>query len=104
MHYYHAPNHIRLFNDEGTLLAEVKFPRIDDNTVEINRTFVDPSLRGQGIAHELLMYAYNAIKSQGLKAIPTCSYALTWFKRNTDKNDILAPNFDLEDNLASCSI
>lgn len=104
MQYVHEQNQIRLYNLEGHIIAEVKYPLIDAHTVEINRTFVDPSLRGQGVANDLLNHAYNAIKSQGLKAVPTCSYALAWFKRNQDKRDILAPNFDLEKQLESCGI
>lgn len=35
--------------DDSKTLAEVTFPNIDDTTVDINHTFVDPSLRGQGV-------------------------------------------------------
>ena len=35
-------------NEAGERLAEVDFPALDENTVSIDHTFVDPSLRGQG--------------------------------------------------------
>ena len=39
---------------DGKTLAYVTFPKLNDNTVIINHTVVDPSLRGQGIASKLL--------------------------------------------------
>lgn len=96
MNYIKQNHHIYALNESGQLLAEVKFPKTSGNIVEINRTFVDPSLRGQGVANELLVMAYESIQAQGFKAIPTCSYAVTWFKRNKDKHDVLVDGIDLD--------
>jgi hypothetical protein len=71
------------------IVAEVTFPNIDDNTVDINHTFVDPSLRGQGMAQKLLILAYQTIKEQGYKAIVTCPYAVKFFNENKSYQDIL---------------
>jgi len=35
-------------------LAEIDFEKIDEKTYNISRTFVDDSLRGQGICSELV--------------------------------------------------
>ena len=77
-------------DESGRMIAFIMFPRVDDNTVNINRTVVDPSLRGQGIAGKLMEVAYEVIKEQGLKAIASCSYAAAWFEKHPDKKDILA--------------
>ena len=45
---------IAYYNEEGKILAEVTFPAVNKNTVNINHTFVDESLRGQGIAGKLM--------------------------------------------------
>lgn len=74
-------------NDE--LLAYVSFPSTGENEVTIDHTVVSPSLRGQGIGSILLENAYEVIRNQNLKAIPTCSYAIKWFSKNPDKTDIL---------------
>jgi predicted GNAT family acetyltransferase len=77
-------------NDEnGRLVAEVTFPPIGEGEVEIDRTFVDDSLRGGGVANELLEAAYNRIKADGKKAKAACSYAVKWFANREDKRDIL---------------
>lgn len=88
-------NHIYSLNESGDMTSEVTFP-LDGKHVLINRTFVDPSLRGQGVANLLLEAAYESIKAQNLKAIPTCTYAVAWFKRNKDKHDVLVKGIDLD--------
>lgn len=103
MNYIKQNHHIYALNESGQLLAEVKFPKTSGNIVEINRTFVDPSLRGQGVANELLVMAYESIQAQGFKAIPTCSYAVTWFKRNKDKHDVLVDGIDLDNPELLCN-
>jgi uncharacterized protein len=63
-------------NDEdGNLVAEITFPRTGNNTYTINHTFVDDSLRGQGIAKELVNMAVEKITNDGGKVLATCSYA-----------------------------
>ena len=54
MNFTRSENQIALHNESGELLAEITFPYIDNDTVDINHTFVDPSLRGQGIAGKLM--------------------------------------------------
>ena len=48
MNFTYTPNKIALYHSDSNLLAEVTFPDVDDKTVNINHTFVDDSLRGQG--------------------------------------------------------
>ena len=82
---------IYLFNAEDKMVAEVSFPLQEDVYV-INHTFVDPSLRGLGIAKKLLDATYQKIKTSGKYAIPTCSYAVKYFSTNIDKQDIIKGN------------
>jgi predicted GNAT family acetyltransferase len=75
--------------EEGNVIAEVTFPNLREGVVVINHTFVDDSLRGQGIAGELVESAYDAVKADGKKAVVTCPYAVKWFEGRPDKNDIV---------------
>lgn len=74
--------------EEGKLLAEILFPE-KDGVADIKRTFVDDSLRGSGIAGELVKEAVAVIRSSGLKARATCVYAGAWFEKHPDQQDIL---------------
>ncbi|MDR2162805.1 MAG: N-acetyltransferase [Clostridiales Family XIII bacterium] len=76
-------------NDGGNVIAEVTFPKLRDGVVVINHTYVDDSLRGRGIAGQLVEAAYEAIKAEGMKAEITCPYAVKWFGDRPDKNDIV---------------
>ena len=67
---------VYLENNDGNILAYVTFPLIDDDVVMINHTYVDNSLRGQGVASVLLEKAYMKIKEQNYKYNPTYYYAL----------------------------
>lgn len=75
--------------DNNKEVAYVTFPNIDDNTVNINHTYVSETLRGQNLASKLLKEAYYIIKSNNKKAIIECVYAKKWFEKNNEYNDIL---------------
>lgn len=73
-------------------LAEITFPNIDEHTVDINHTFVDPSLSGQGVANQLVQLAYEQIKARHFKTYTSCSYAKHWFDTHPEHQDILKKN------------
>lgn len=73
---------------EGKLIAEILFPSLN-GVAAITRTFVDESLRGQGMAGHLMEAAVDQIRSGGLKARPICSYAAKWFEKHPEQGDLL---------------
>lgn len=84
-------NQIALYSETGALLAEVTFPYTDEShsAVEVDHTFVDTSLRGQGIAGKLMIELADELKKRGLKAVPTCSYAVHWFEKHPEQAHLL---------------
>ena len=72
----------RIFSisNENDLMAEVTFVSTGDNEVNINRTYVNPALRGQGIAGDMLELVAKHLREKGIKATASCSYANTWLK------------------------
>lgn len=79
-------------NDEsGKLLAEVTYEPNGEDKVSLTHTFVDVSLRGQGVAEQLVDRLAAEMKEEGKKIVPVCSYAVALFKRKSDKyKDIIA--------------
>ena len=67
----------------GNVIAEVTFPTADGVST-IDHTFVDSSLRGEGIAGKLVKLAADKILTEGNKIAATCSYAVAWFKRHPE--------------------
>ena len=74
--------------DGDELIAEVTFPA-QDGVAVINHTFVDDSLRGQGVAGQLVRAAVDEIRAEGMKTRATCSYAKAWFAQHPEESDLL---------------
>ena len=83
-------NRIYFEDENGKLLAELTYRDIDDTTVNINRTFVDSSLQGKGIAGELMKTVVDELVKNRKHAVPTCSYAVKWFEKNKEYSNLLA--------------
>lgn len=90
MEFKKESNRIYLENEKGEMIAEVTFPRISESVVNINHTFVDGSLRGQGIAAKLMEEVVKELNASNRKAVPTCSYAVMWFERNKQYDSLLS--------------
>lgn len=89
MEFIQEENKIYLNDENNHMLAVVTFPKLQDNIVNIDHTFVDPSLRGQGVAGKLMEAAVAYFRSNGIKAKPTCSYAVKWFSEHPEAQDVL---------------
>lgn len=89
MDFLNEPGRIYLQDKAGKTIAEVQFPAESANTVNISHTFVDNSLRGQGIAGLLMKAAAEQLRHEHKKARLTCSYAVQWFSRHPEYDDII---------------
>lgn len=88
MEFQYERDRIFAVNALGALVAEITFPHRGDCR-EIDHTFVDDSLRGQGVAALLVEAAAQTLRSRGDKARVTCSYAKGWFAQRPEYGDIL---------------
>jgi predicted GNAT family acetyltransferase len=90
MDFTHENNRIYARDGSGSVIAEITFPVCREGVVEIDRTFVDPSLRGQGVADKLVRAVVGDIREAGVKATVSCTYAQRWFAEHPDQADVLA--------------
>ena len=67
-------------NESGEMVAEITFPQTAEHEYTIDHTFVDESLRGQGIASKLVQAAVDEIEGRGATVRATCSYAVRWLE------------------------
>lgn len=82
--------HRIFYEDEnGNLLAEITFPLFSENVVNIDHTYVNEALRGQGVANQLMERTVSKLRKENWKAVPTCSYAKRWFEKNESQRDVL---------------
>ncbi|XOQ44156.1 MAG: N-acetyltransferase domain-containing protein [Clostridium sp.] len=89
MNLKYEPGRIYSVDQNGTVIAEVTFPEIRGNLVDINHTFVDDSLRGQGVASRLMKETAKMLQAEGKQAMLTCSYAKSWFAKHKEFSDIV---------------
>ena len=78
MEFKKEENRIYKTDDTGKVIAEVTFPETAEGVYTIDHTFVDNSLRGQGVAAQLVQAAVDAITAKGGRVEATCSYAVKW--------------------------
>ena len=75
-------NRISQKDENGRVVAEITFQETPPGIFVIDHTFVDESLRGQGIASKLVQAAVDEIKKRGGQVQATCSYAKKWLKEH----------------------
>jgi predicted GNAT family acetyltransferase len=90
MDFLQEANKIYLNDDNNHMIAVVTFPKVSEGVVNLDHTFVDPSLRGQGVAGKLMEAAVVYFRSNDLKVKPTCSYAVKWFSEHPECEDVLS--------------
>ena len=76
-------------DETGKLVAEITVPTVAEGVADIDHTFVDESLRGQGVAGKLVQAAVDELKAQGLQAKTSCWYAAQWFERHPEEQGLL---------------
>ena len=89
MEFTHNKNQIVVYTPDYLVIAEVTFPALDEGTVNIDHTYVDDVLRGQGVAGKLMTELVNELRQSNRKAVPTCSYAVSWFEKHPECSDVL---------------
>lgn len=76
------------YYENGERLAEITFKFIDENVIDVNHTFVNPILRGQGMAKQLVNVVVNEAREKGWKIKPSCSYVSKVFEQDETYRDI----------------
>lgn len=103
MNWQYENGRIYSSNENNELMAEATYVFIGNEKVNIDHTYVNPVLRGQGIAGEMLKVVAEFLREKGLKATATCSYANAWLKKNRESySDIISD--DIDDEAISCKI
>lgn len=82
-------NNMAFIKENDNIISYATFPNKEDNVVDINRVYTSTEKRGQGLAKIVMDGLYEHLKENNIKAIPTCPYAIAYFKRYTLKRDVL---------------
>ena len=99
MEYTYLDHEIYIMKDDHNYLLHVTFPLYEIGVVNINHTFVDPSLRGQGVASKMMHETMKFLQSTDLKVVATCPYAVVWLKKHKEYQAMIRQ--DLMDHLGT---
>lgn len=78
-------------DNQGVLMAELLYKHKNEAEVVINKIYVNPSLRGQGIAGKMMVAFAQYLREKEIKTTATCSYAKSWLEKNNEAySDIIA--------------
>jgi predicted GNAT family acetyltransferase len=92
MEYIANKNMIYLVNEDKKRIAYITYPFMKEGVVDIQHTFVDESLRGQGIAGKMMEQVVAQLRKDGRKAHLTCPYAKAYFEKHPEAKDVLESN------------
>ncbi len=90
-------------DENGDLMCETTYIRKGNGIVDIDHTYVNPCMRGQGIASKMMFVVSDFLRKEGLTATATCSYANLWFMDHKEEYpDIISDQVTGQD--LSCKI
>lgn len=73
------------YDDKGKAIAKITYKPKGENIVIANHTYVDPVLRGQGIAEKLLDHLVAQMEAEGKKIEAACPYIVNKFNKEPEK-------------------
>lgn len=97
MNWKYEDGRIYCTDDKGELMCETTFIRKENGELDLDHTYVNPILRGQGMAGKMMVVVAEYLRKESLKASATCSYANIWLKRHEELYpDILSKDMDAQ--------
>lgn len=94
MDWKYEKGRIYSLSEDNKLMAEATYRNTAADEVNIDHTFVNPSLRGQGVAGKMMELMAEHLRKNSLKAVASCSYANNWLKKHRETySDIISENF-----------
>lgn len=80
----------RFYVEIENKISELDYKKIDENTLELQRTFVPEALREQGIAGEIVKTALEYAKNNNYLVIPTCSYVQHYIEKHPEYSHLIS--------------
>jgi predicted GNAT family acetyltransferase len=69
------------------------YTETEGGVIKILETYVPEKYRGKGYAKVLVDNVVEYARNGGLKILPICSYAISYFARNKELRDLLVEDF-----------
>ncbi len=83
--------------DYAGKVAIVEYQLLDDETLALTHTEVDPSQEGQGVGSHLLKSTLEYVDRNNLKIVPLCPFVSVYIKRHPDWNRLVSTSHSASD-------
>lgn len=93
----HNQHHHRFELKTDGKLSIVAYQKIDDETLALTHTEVDPSLEGQGVGSHLVKGVLEYVEQNNLKIVPLCPFVAVYLKRHPDWNRVVSTVYNASD-------
>ena len=90
-------HHRRFEAETDGKLSIVEYRRVDDETLALTHTEVDPSLEGRGIGSTLVEGVLEYMEQNNLKIVPLCPFVSAYLKRHPDWNRVVSTAYNVND-------
>lgn len=90
-------HHNRFELKTGDKLSIVDYQQVDDETLALTHTEVDPSLEGQGVGSHLVLGVLEFAERSNLKIVPLCPFIAVYIKRHPDWNRVVSTKYSAQD-------
>lgn len=77
-------------------LSFVEFQQADDETLALVHTEVHPDLEGKGVGSKLVKSVLDYARNSNLYIMPYCPFVTAYLKRHPDYQDLVKPDFEVE--------
>ncbi len=78
-------------------LSIVAYQHMDDETLALTHTEVDPSLEGHGVGSQLVEGVLQYVEQNNLKIVPLCPFVSVYLKRHPDWNRVVSTTYNAND-------
>ena len=75
----------------------VAYQAIDDQTLALTHTEVDPSLEGRGVGSHLVQGVLEYAEQNNLKIVPLCPFVAAYLKRHPEWQRVVSTAYDVND-------
>lgn len=90
-------HHHRFELKTGGKLSIVDYQQVDDETLALTHTEVDPSLEGQGVGSHLVQGVLEYVDRNNLKIVSLCPFVTVYIKRHPDWNRVVSTAYSASD-------
>ena len=76
--------------ESGAVIGHITYEKEAEGVFNLTHTEIDPSKGGRGLGGLLVGYALEDIRTQGARAIPTCTFIEKYMNKHPEVADLRA--------------